>query len=61
MLWQKIASFILQLFVTYETDQAIIQAGGVATTPVIQIGSDGGKALYSRAQLSTDKTFGGTA
>jgi hypothetical protein len=59
MLWQKIGSFILQLFVTYETDQAIIQSGGVATTPVIQVGTDGGKPLYARAQLCTDKTFPG--
>jgi hypothetical protein len=47
------------MFMQYEVDQSIIQAGGVATTTPVQVGSDGGKPLYARAQLCTDKTFPG--
>lgn len=61
MSWGSILNLIFSLFGTYETDKAIIDAGGVASTPIATVGSEGGKPLYARAQLSTDKTFGGTA
>lgn len=59
MNWGSILQLLFTLFGTYETDKAIIDAGGVATTPVMQVGSEGGKPLYARAQLCTDKTFPG--
>lgn len=43
------------------TDKATLDAGGVASTPSIVIGTEEGKSLYFRGQLSTDKTFGGAA
>jgi hypothetical protein len=61
MNWGNILTFVFSIFGMYEADKAIIDAGGVATSPVTTIGSDLGKQLYARAQLSTDKTFGGTA
>jgi hypothetical protein len=59
MNWGSIGAFVLSMFMQYEVDQSIIQAGGVATTTPVQVGSDGGKPLYARAQLCTDKTFPG--
>lgn len=45
----------------YVTDKAIVDAGGVANTPGIDVGTDGGKPLFARIQLSTDRTFGAAA
>jgi|HubBroStandDraft_6_1064221.scaffolds.fasta_scaffold02059_12 hypothetical protein len=59
MNWGSILQLIFSLFGLFETDLAIIEAGGVATSPVMQVGSVGGKPLYARAQLCTDKTFPG--
>ena len=56
-----IFAFIGNLFAIAAADSATILAGGIANTPVAEIGTTGGKPLYLRGQLSTDQTFGGTA
>ena len=61
MSFWTIFAFIGNLFGIAAADSAILAAGGIANTPVAQVGSTGGKPLYLRGQLSTDKTFGGTA
>lgn len=61
MSFWTIFAFIGNLFGIAAADSAVIQAGGIANTPVANIGTTGGKPLYLRGQLSTDKTFGGTA
>ena len=61
MNWGALLQLLGTLFATEQIDQAIIAAGGVASTPKVTIGSEGGKTLYTRAQISTDSTFGGTA
>jgi hypothetical protein len=59
MNWGSILSFVFSIFGAYEADKAIIDAGGVATTPSARVGSEGGKVLYARAQLCTDPNFPG--
>ena len=46
--------------VKLETELRGAAVRGIANTSVAQVGSTGGKPLYLRGQLSTDKTFGGT-
>jgi hypothetical protein len=61
MNWGSILQLLGTLFATEQIDKAVIDAGGVASTPKVTIGTDGGKQLYMRSQISTDATFGGTA
>ena len=55
----KIFAFLGQLFVTYEEDTAILEAGGVATTSVIEVGTLNGKPIYLRGQLCENNQFPG--
>jgi len=55
----KIFAFLGSLFVLYETSEAILEAGGVATTPIVQVGTLNGKPLYLRGQLCENNQFPG--
>lgn len=59
MTWQNIFQVLENLFVLYVSDKAILDAGGVATSPPVQVGSEGGKPLYARVQLCTNNQFPG--
>jgi hypothetical protein len=53
----KIFAIIAEVFAIYEADQAILEAGQVATSPNVVVGSVGGKELYARVQLCTNPAF----
>lgn len=56
MNFSQVLALIATLFITFETDQAVLESGGTASTPSIQVGTIGGKPLYVSANLSTTKT-----
>lgn len=55
MNWSQIATWILSLFMIYETDQQALEAGQSVNTPGAQVGTVGGKPLYLYGVLTTTK------
>lgn len=55
MTFSQIVALIAQAFITYETDMAVLEAGGTATSPQVTVGSVQGKPLYASVVFSTTK------
>lgn len=55
MTFSQILALLFQAFVLYETDQAVLEAGGTASSPALQVGSLQDKPVYGWISLSETK------